>query len=337
MRPIKNLFFLFGLSAIGIIIGLSLIFAWKGSEPMRRLLASINTTKIIKNEYEQYQQNGPAHFWKKFRRIYSDLAESILVVDAKLENSLQTIESQANLLQGQMFDKALRRGIYDPDAQMKNMVPHRLPFNINMPQMIYNSLSNGNDTAACAILKECADSLPAAGDNPLPVLIFNMLYDMLIFLKMENPSLLNINVPNYVRGQQEELLRKQFPECFRQIGERLRSQKETSAGKLSRQVLDFITDHLQNPGLYSTMVLDHFNISQPTLQKLMRTITGRTFLVYVEQQRLAKAHELLSEGRYTVQEVASGCGFSNTNSFYKAFKRTYGFPPSNMKSGGRKL
>ena len=207
----------------------------------------------------------------------------------------------------------------------------QLPVNIGMSQMIYNALCNGNAPTACAILEECTASLEADENYLLPALVFNMLHDMIILLKLENPDLLSdINIPRYERGNEDELFKKQFPECFSQIAQRIRNSREDSFNSFGRKVIDYINEHLYNPELYSTMVLDHFNISQPTLQKLMKIITSRTFLVYVETRRLEKAMQMLSVGGYSVQEISSSCGFSKTDSFYKAFKRTYGFAPSSM-------
>jgi AraC-like DNA-binding protein len=463
MRPVKNMIFLFALITTGIIITLSLVFAYKGSQPMRSLLASIDATKNVKNEYEQYTKNGNPHLLKNFRRVYTDLAKSISVVDARLENSLRTIEQQTHLLRERVFDKALRRGIYGygdrqeflsmfPDfpklfqlavaqydcpgflpvqetaaiqfrlintiksqledifiqgmdgnavvlllpvssaednwfprlqslrselnhqinlplsfslsdifnkasdlprawrqlqfihitpgidglisaGQIKEGSPGiaRLPININIPQMIYLALCNGNDAAACAILEECVSLLLETEDHLVSGLVFNMLHDIIILLKLENPSVLvNINVPRYEGNRQEDLFKKDFPGCFRQIAERIRNKREDNITAFGRKILDYINEYLYNPELYSTMVLDHFDISQPTLQKLMKIVTGKTFLVYVETRRLTKAYEMLQTGNHTIQEVAAQCGFSKADSFYKAFKRTYGFPPSDI-------
>ncbi|MDR3192828.1 MAG: helix-turn-helix domain-containing protein [Treponema sp.] len=45
---------------------------------------------------------------------------------------------------------------------------------------------------------------------------------------------------------------------------------------------------------------------------------------------MTKAYEMLQTGDHNIQEVAAQCGFSKADSFYKAFKRTYGFPPSDI-------
>jgi transcriptional regulator GlxA family with amidase domain len=78
------------------------------------------------------------------------------------------------------------------------------------------------------------------------------------------------------------------------------------------------------------MVSDHFRISPPVIQRLVKNTSGQTFQVYVENNRLSRAHKMLLEGAHTVQEVTASCGFANTNSFYKSFRRHYGFPPSEI-------
>jgi AraC-like DNA-binding protein len=199
--------------------------------------------------------------------------------------------------------------------------------------MIYNALGSGNDEAACSIFSECAVELLRGRDMYMLGLVSNLLHDMLILLKKENPAILsNDEIPQRIRGREEELFNKQFPECFRRIGQQIRQSREESISLFGNQILEFINLNLYNPNLYTKMVQDHFNISQPTLQKLIKEITGHTFLSYVETSRFTRAKELLSEGVFTVREVSEKCGFSSRNSFYKAFKRFYGFPPSDINN-----
>jgi AraC-like DNA-binding protein len=75
------------------------------------------------------------------------------------------------------------------------------------------------------------------------------------------------------------------------------------------------------------MVAEHFNISKPTLQNVVKNLTGETVSSYIENKRLKKAWELLTAGCSTLADVAKESGFASLNSFYKTFKRVYGFPP----------
>ena len=207
------------------------------------------------------------------------------------------------------------------------------PLDINKLNMIYNALNNGNDDTACNILSGCYVDLNNEKDIFTINSIFILLREMLVLLKRKNPTaLIGIKIPQYIHGMENEFLGKQIPECFHCIGKLIRHKNEENLSQFGNKILEYINQNLYNPGLYSTMVQDHFNISQPTLQKLTKQVTGQTFLVYVETCRLTKARELLSKGKITIREISEECGFSNTNSFYKAFKKFYGFPPSDIKN-----
>jgi AraC-like DNA-binding protein len=452
---VRNLILLFALIAAALTILLSFLFAYESSAPIRSFLTRIDGTKNIGSKVKG---GGPL----SFRRLFSDLAESITAADVKLETSLRTIAYQADMIRTQTMDRALQRGLYDPQErenflslfpgfpekyqlanvryeaprklsfrktaevqlnlknllkagleqayiqsvdrdmlimilpvsgeagdwysrlralgvdlmrqidltlnfslsdifdkpsdlpkawqqlqlirvlpdinhligveQMKTVPAPQLPLSIDMLLMICNALRNANDAGAVVILGECAALLPEPEDPMLSELTFSMLSAMIVQLKTEYPALLqDIPSPVYARGNQRDLFGKQFPECFHRISERIRSQKEDNVTRFGRQILDFINEHFCEQGLYITMAADHFGISPPTLQKMVKSMTGQTFLAYVEKQRLQKACQMLSGDNCTIQEAATGCGFANANSFYKAFKRVYGYPPSNIR------
>ena len=198
--------------------------------------------------------------------------------------------------------------------------------------MIYNALNNGNDEMACSILAEHTADIAYEKDIFSLNLVIDLLHNILNLLKSENPAILiNEGIPHYIRGREEDLLKNQFPECFRRIGRLIKQNREKNVSQFGERILDYINKNISNPNLFSGMVQDHFNISMPTLQKLVKQLTGHTYQSYVETLRLTKAKELLTDGGFTIKEVSTLCGFSNRNSFFKAFKRVFGFPPSSIK------
>jgi len=100
---------------------------------------------------------------------------------------------------------------------------------------------------------------------------------------------------------------------------------------MGRDVLAFINQRFCDPNLYSTMVADHFKISSRTIQNLVKQCTGQTFLYYIEKLRLEKARELLSSSHDNMTQIAHACGFSNITTFYRSFKRVYGYPPGRLQ------
>jgi AraC-like DNA-binding protein len=463
MRPVRNLILVFVLITAVIIISLVLLFAYKSSRPMVRFITSIDGTKNIQFEYASHKKENIHSFFSNIYQVYSDLAESIIKVDKKLENSLQTIEWQTQLLRTQIFDMAIQRGIYAPKdltefqaifpdfprlfqlaairyespeglafkeilalqlnlinavknqirdiyihgingnlivlllplssqddswhlrlqnlrsglnrqidmtlsfslsdifgktselprawqqlqfihmlpgidrlttvEEMKDISAHnvRIPVNITTLEMIYDALRSANYSIVNTIMQECIDLLPRPEDPLISGLTYNMLSNMIMQLKLENPStLIDIDIPVYAGGSQDDLFRKQIPECFLKICDNIQRHKKNSITQFGQEILDYISDHIFDHELYIAMVSDRFNISPPTLQKLIKNTSGHTFSMYVEEQRLKKAYGMILEGGHTLLETAACCGFSNTNSFYKAFKRKYGISPGKI-------
>lgn len=72
-------------------------------------------------------------------------------------------------------------------------------------------------------------------------------------------------------------------------------------------------------------------ISRSALQALFWSCAEQSPKQYLGNLRMEKALRLLTEGTLSVGEVALQCGFSDAKYFARAFKRKYGFSPSEMK------
>ncbi len=67
------------------------------------------------------------------------------------------------------------------------------------------------------------------------------------------------------------------------------------------------------------------------LKRNFKELFGVPVFKYLQNERLQKAHQLLSLGEMTVQEVAWFVGYESVSSFSNAFLKKYGFRPSNVK------
>ncbi len=63
------------------------------------------------------------------------------------------------------------------------------------------------------------------------------------------------------------------------------------------------------------------------VQKVFRAVTGEGPREYLIRIRLEAARRFLQEGRYSIKEVASLCGFSGEHYFSTVFRRRFGSPP----------
>jgi AraC family transcriptional regulator len=64
--------------------------------------------------------------------------------------------------------------------------------------------------------------------------------------------------------------------------------------------------------------------------RLFKTICGVSPHQYILKKRFAYAHDALSKGKTSVSDVAFEVGFSDIFTFSKAFKKHFGYPPSQL-------
>jgi len=200
---------------------------------------------------------------------------------------------------------------------------------------IYDELCLGKDNRACAILEGMVDKLLSNFNDPSILRhAYTMIYDMMIQMKMEYAEKLGkVKLPLFDETKPEILFREGFPQCFHKIGALMR--ERTDQEDDTTRVMQFIRKNLFSSELCLTLICEQLQLQKPTVQNIMKSMTGTTFFSYVEEKRLEYACTLL-RGKTPVQEVSASCGFTSPNSFYKAFKRKYGVSPSNFAENNGK-
>lgn len=71
-------------------------------------------------------------------------------------------------------------------------------------------------------------------------------------------------------------------------------------------------------------------ISEKQLYRRMKDITGGTVVEYLKSYRLNKAKEILSQGQFSVKEVAYMTGFTSPSYFSRCFTEKFGISPSKL-------
>jgi len=72
-------------------------------------------------------------------------------------------------------------------------------------------------------------------------------------------------------------------------------------------------------------------LSQRQFTNLCRKVTGRSFVEYVNEIRLAKAHKLLTDTDVPVSAIAFEVGFEDISTFYRAFRKSYKTAPLSLR------
>ncbi len=124
----------------------------------------------------------------------------------------------------------------------------------------------------------------------------------------------------------EEL--KQAASCLFAINEK---NKRSHNNLLKENIIGYIHENYRNPNLSTAMVSENMKISEKYLIQFLKEQTGKTFAKYIEEMRVEKAKELLSETDYSNEQIAGMAGFGSLNSFYRVFNKKTGVSPGTYR------
>ena len=93
----------------------------------------------------------------------------------------------------------------------------------------------------------------------------------------------------------------------------------------------YLDEHLSIESLNVPLMAEAFAMSESTLLRQVKRLTGQTPANLLQAKRLNLALELM-QGRevFSVQEAAAAVGYGHTRTFSRAFKQVHGFLPSEV-------
>jgi len=72
------------------------------------------------------------------------------------------------------------------------------------------------------------------------------------------------------------------------------------------------------------------NTHEKKLNQQFKQVFGQTVFVWLREQRLQTALQLLEQGEKSIQQVAQYCGYKYQSDFCKAFKQRFKVTPSSV-------
>ena len=76
------------------------------------------------------------------------------------------------------------------------------------------------------------------------------------------------------------------------------------------------------------MVAEKFKLCDSYLSTFFKEQTGENYVSFVERLRMERACELLQDGAYSIDDISRMVGYSNAQTFRRAFKRRFGTTPT---------
>lgn len=105
------------------------------------------------------------------------------------------------------------------------------------------------------------------------------------------------------------------------------SEKLSSSDEIVKKATEFICSNYSANTLTVSVVARECFVSEIYLRKLFEKKLNTTPFKYLTEVRMTRARDLARE-RIPIKEIAGAVGFSDIYQFSRAYKKFYGFPPS---------
>lgn len=100
-----------------------------------------------------------------------------------------------------------------------------------------------------------------------------------------------------------------------------------------QSAMKYIDSHYRTATL--GYIADNFQLSFPTVSRMIKKATGFTFQELLMRKRFQKAVMFLVETQLPVEEIAVNVGYENHSYFYRQFKARYGATPNQYRKAHR--
>ena len=94
------------------------------------------------------------------------------------------------------------------------------------------------------------------------------------------------------------------------------------------QAMRAVEQHLEDPAFGVQVLASDLCLSDSTLYRRIKHITGQTTVEFIRDVRMKRAAQLLTRGQLRISEVAFQVGVENVKYFRKTFQKIYGMAPS---------
>ncbi len=101
---------------------------------------------------------------------------------------------------------------------------------------------------------------------------------------------------------------------------------------LSASIIQFLEKNYSNPELSLGMVAKHFNVNYTYASEVFAEEVGVSINAFINNLRCLRAIDLMRcSPDYTMEQIATSVGYSNSSYFSKIFKSKYGVTPSQYR------
>lgn len=180
------------------------------------------------------------------------------------------------------------------------------------------------------LCRDEAQALDAAAFSRLESGMGRIFADYMISLAHQLPLLDRSELPELVEATRAMLLASVEPSL-----QRLEEADSAITYVQLERARRYIQMHLQDPTLDAQMLLRELGLSRSKLYRLFEMSDG--VMHYIQRRRLAAAHAALASSSDTrrILEIAESYCFGDAAQFSRAFRREFGYTPSEVRADAR--
>ena len=99
----------------------------------------------------------------------------------------------------------------------------------------------------------------------------------------------------------------------------------------TNDMIQFVNAHYQDAQLSLRAAAEHFDMNETYFSSYFKQNSGVGFVDYLQQLRIERSIELIQEGKLKIADIAEAVGYTNDQTFRRAFKRVMGVSPTAYK------
>ena len=150
---------------------------------------------------------------------------------------------------------------------------------------------------------------------------------------LENSSTINIGFENLLEVWNKKRSINQTKSIIYYILDKMATdQQESINDTVVARCVHYMEEHYCDPKLDVKALCGILFISVSSLQRAFAKCLAMSPKQYLIQLRMNRALELLTKNEISVKEISFACGFADEKYFSRAFKKRYGYPPSQLKN-----
>jgi len=225
---------------------------------------------------------------------------------------------------------------YDAIKQPKN----EFYYPLDLERQIINWIGSGDYEEAAEILQKVLIANFAEGTLSLQMgklLMFELLGTMLRAVEqfqlgtreiMDVKSELVTHITNCeTMAEMEEAILS----FLKTICDYLQQKKKSHNTDLKSRIVEYVLDNLSDLNISLTSIGLEFDINPTYLSRFFKEQTGENFIDFVNQRRVDKSKQLLMDTDEPIQAIAEQCGFANSQSLLRVFKKYEGITPGQFR------